>query len=86
MPKEKPYYINIDKLLKHDAIDKFMFAYVTGMRRALPGNHLNKCIEMFKDEFLLSEDNYPLESALQTYYRMLKSYRVYRKTQLGLDK
>ena len=60
MPKEKRYYINIDKLMKYDALDKFMFAYVLGMQRALPSNPLNKCIEMFMEDFMLHEDIYPL--------------------------
>ena len=79
MPKEKPFYIDIEKLLKYDKLDTFMFGYVMGMQRALPSNPLNKCIEMYKEDFMLHEDNYSLDHALQTYYRILESYREYRK-------
>jgi len=85
MPKRKQYYIDTDRLLLYDSLDKFMFGYVWAAREILPSLKINKAIEMFKEDFLLSEDTYPLDGALQTYYRMLESYRTYRKNELGLD-
>lgn len=86
MPKDKRFYVDTPKLLRWDSLDKFMFGYVMGMQRALPGNQLNKCMEMYMDDFLLNEDNYPLDHGLMMWYRMLKSYRTYRKDLQKLDK
>jgi len=80
MPKEKQYYIDLPKMLKADSLDKLMFAYILGMQRALPGQSLTRCMDMFMEDFLLHEDNYPKDHGLQAYYRMLKFYRIYRKT------
>ena len=86
MARRKPFYVNTKKLMMYDSLDKLMFGYVLGMQRALPGNKLNRCVEMFMDEFNLHEDNYPLDHGLQTYYRMLKSFQEYRKGDGKFDK
>ena len=79
MPKDKKIYIDIPKFYRYDAIDKFMFAYINGVRRAVPSTSIHKAMELFMDDFLLTEDEYPMEQAKQTWYRMMESYKEYRK-------
>lgn len=86
MSKEKQYYIDIDKLLKYDSLDKFMFGFTEGLRYGLPSVHITKAIDSYMEHFCLNEDNYPRDHALQNYYRMLESYRKYRKNVQQLDK
>lgn len=79
MPKAKKYYIDTPKFILYDALDKSMFAYVMGIRDALPSVTLHRAIELFMDKYCLHEDNYPMEQAKQTWYRMHESYKLYRK-------
>jgi hypothetical protein len=80
MSKEKPFENKIQAFYKKNAIDLVMFGYVLGMRRGLPAVNINKSIELFLDEFGLSEDDYPLRSAIVTYERILKDYWTSKKS------
>lgn len=80
MPKKKKYYVNLPKLILYEALDLLMFSYIMGMQRGMPSATLKKCMELFIDDYNLNEDNYPMEQALQTWYRMHKMYVVFRKT------
>lgn len=75
MPKRKKYYIDIPKLLLYDTLDKLMFGYVMCGRRTLPSASLKMLVEAFMEDYNLCEDDYPVEQALQTWYRMFDSYR-----------
>lgn len=79
MPKRKKYYIDFPKLLLYEAFDHLMFSYILGMQRGMPSATLKKCMELFMEDYNLNEDNYPMEQALQTWYRMFKSYVIFRK-------
>ena len=74
MSKEKPFENKIPAFYKKNAIDIAMFGWVLGMRRGLPAVKTNKSIELFLHEFKLSEDDYPLRSALVTYERIQKEF------------
>lgn len=80
MPKKKKFYVDVPKMLLYETLDNHLFAYVMGMQRALPSATLQRSIELFMEDYNLHEDNYPLDQAKQTWYRMLESYRVFRKT------
>jgi len=79
MPKKKKLYTNVPKLLLYEAVDHCLFAYVTGMQRAMPSVSLTKALELFMEEFNLTEDEYPLDHARLTWYRMMKDFRDFRK-------
>lgn len=79
MPKKKKYYVNLPKLLIHEPLDLIMFGYQLGAKDALPSAEIRKIGEMFMDTFNITEDEYPLEGALQNYYRMFKKYVEMRK-------
>jgi hypothetical protein len=80
MSKEKPFENRIPAFYKKNAVDLMLFAYVCGMRRALPAVKTNKCVELYLNEFELSEDDYPLRSAIVTYERLLKDYFTSKKS------
>ena len=80
MPKKKQFFINLPKLVLFDTLDNNMFGYIMGMKKAMPSLTLKRCMEMFMDDYNLSEDNYPLEQGLQTWYRMFNAYKEFRKT------
>jgi hypothetical protein len=79
MPKDKGMYVNLPKLLKRQAIDLIMLGYVMGYRHvsSIPVLQIRKGIQLFMSDMNLSEDDYPLESAVVTYYRMLKEYNKF---------
>ena len=76
MPKEKGLYVHLPRLLKRQAVDLIMLGYVMGYRHvsAIPVLQIKKGIEEFKKDMNFSEEDYPLQSALVTYYRMLDEY------------
>ena len=79
MPKKKKLYVDLPKLLLYEAVDHCLFSYVLGMQRAIPTVSLAKALDMFLEEFNLSEDEYPLEHAKITWYRMMEDYKDFRK-------
>ena len=80
MPKKKKLYVDVPKLLLYETIDHLLFAYIMGVQEIAPTASLQKSVELFMERFNLNEDNYPLDQAKQTWYRMLESYREFRKT------
>ena len=84
MLKEKLFENRIQAFYKKNAIDLMLFAYVKGSKHALPAmdkdSATNRCVESFLKEFDLSEDDYPLRSAIVTYERILKDYWASKKT------
>jgi len=80
MSKPKKYYMDVPKMLLYETLDNHLFAYIMGMQRGMPSATLQRTIELFMEDYNLNEDNYPLDQAKQTYYRMLESYRKFRKT------
>lgn len=79
LPQER-VKISIPKMFKRQALDNLLFGFIEGMKAALPSLTINECIEMFQYKFDLSEDEYPLRSAWQTYNRMTKEYFDTKRT------
>lgn len=76
MPKEKRIYANLPKILHRDAVDLLLYGYVWGYR-----NHneikifeVTEACRQFINDMGLSEDEYGLECAIQTFYRMHLTY------------
>jgi len=81
MRKEKPFKTVIPKLYKRAAEDLLLYAYVTGVQRALPDVSTKKAIELFMKEFDLSESDYPYNCAYTTFGRIRKEHYVLQKSQ-----
>ncbi len=71
--KQKGYLYSIHKFYTYQTFDMIMFGYVLGATRVLPTLSVNKAIEMFLDAFNLCEDEYCVEAARASYYRIMKS-------------
>jgi hypothetical protein len=78
MPKKKKLYANMEKLLVKEAIDHLMFGYIICGRRTLPSVSLKHMMECSMEDFCLGEDDYPLDLAIQNWYRMFKEYVEFR--------
>jgi len=78
MPKDKN--IEIAKIYRHQTIDNWLFSYVIAMRRCDEEKTLKQMLLMFAKDFNLSEDEYPLESMIQKWYKMGKDYLNEEKT------
>ena len=81
MPKEKGMYVNLPRLLRRQTVDILMLGYVIGYSKnaPIPILQIRKGIVKFMEEMSLSEDEYPIESAVVTYYRMLREYNSFKK-------
>ena len=85
MPREKGLYVHLPRLLKRQAVDLMMLGYVMGYRHTspIPVLQIKRGIEKFKEDMGFSEDDYPLQSAIVTYDRMLDEYnkmKIYDKS------
>lgn len=80
MPKDKGLYVDIPKLLKRQTIDVLMLGYVLGYRHSsiFKVLQVKKGIEAFMIDTGLGEDDYPLDSAIVTFYRMFKEYNKFK--------
>jgi hypothetical protein len=81
MPKEKNVIEAVNSLYKIQALDMAMFGYVLGMRTSLPSVSIDRCIISFMQEFNLSEDDYPKDSANCQFYRFYEMMRESRKSE-----
>lgn len=82
MPKKKGFYINLPKFVTRDALDKIMFGFVLGYkyRGIIPIMLVKEAIMKFQEEFNLTDDEYPLDSAVVTFYNILKEYQEFVKS------
>ena len=80
MPKEKGLYESIPKIYRHQSIDNFLFGYAIAFKRCDSDVSLKDVLLMFSKDFGLSEDEYPLESMLQKWYKMSHDYINEKKT------
>lgn len=80
MPKQKGLYIDLPRLLVRETIDKLMLGYVLGYRNISPIRVLQvtKGIKSFMEDMQLTEEDYPLDSAIVTFYRMLNEYNSFK--------
>jgi hypothetical protein len=81
MPKTKGLYVSLPKLLTRQAVDILMLGYVMGYSDSapIPILQIRKGVEKFMQRMDLQEDDYPLDSAIVTYYRMLGEYNNFAK-------
>lgn len=72
MPKEKGMYLNMSRLLTRQTIDHILLGYVLGYRHSsqLPVLQVRAAIDKFIDDFQLSEDDYPFETCMRTFYKL----------------
>jgi hypothetical protein len=56
-----------------------MFGYVLGVTSALPSVTIKKAIELFMEDFNISEDDYSYDSARARFYEYYEQYREFRK-------
>jgi len=73
--KQKGYLYSIHRFYQYQALDLVMFGYVLGATKTLPSLPITKAVEMFLSDFNLCEDEYCLETARFTFYRILKSLK-----------
>lgn len=78
MSKEKPFENKIPAFYKKNAVDLMMFGFVRGVKHTLPSmdrdSATNRCVESFLKEFGLTEDDYPIESAMRTHTRITEDF------------
>lgn len=81
MPKRKRIYDGLPKILYRDTIDKMLFGYVLGFRNrnSLQVLEIREGCAQFLKDMELSEDDYSLENAMQTFYRMHLTYNDFQK-------
>lgn len=65
----------IPRIYKRSALNKLMYGYVKGMRRALSTISVEYAIEEFMKDFGLTHDTYNKLSALSAFNRMQQEHR-----------
>ena len=80
MPRETELNKRIPKIYRHQTIDNWMFSYVLAIQECDKEATLKDALLMFSKSFNLSEDDYPLESMIQKWYKMGKDYLNEEKT------
>jgi len=72
MPKEKELYLCVPRLLRKETLDRLMLGYVLGYRNISPIRILQvrAAIKQFIDDFELTEDDFPLDSAVVRFYNL----------------
>ena len=74
MPKQRSLFVDIPKLYRRQAIDLIMYGYVHGLKKAMPSLSMDECIELFKEENGIGEDDLALGTAVSTIKRMRLEY------------
>ena len=81
MPKTKRIYGKLPKILIRDTTDKMLFGYVMGFRNrnTLGILEIREGCEQFLKDMELDEEDYSLENAQQTFYRMHLTFNEFKK-------
>jgi hypothetical protein len=74
MPKEKPFKLDIKAFYKANAEDLLLFAFISGVQHFLPAIQTKTLVESFKEQFNLSEEDYPSDCAIQNFQTMKKRF------------
>jgi hypothetical protein len=86
MSRSKGFYreLDISKILYRTTIDHFMFSHVIGYSKnsLIPVLQVTAGIRSFMETWRLSEDGYPLNSAIITFYRMYEEANVAKELTL----
>jgi len=69
----------IHKFHKRKLYESMMFAYVLGIRRALPAVTIEHSLILFQKEFCMTEEEFPIDSAKVIFHRMMQEYYDYQK-------
>lgn len=79
MPRIKKYENRIPAFYRRQALDIMLFTHVTALREftAVDGKYTMKieaAIDNFMEVYCISEDEFPIESALTTYNRVQQNF------------
>ena len=79
MPNERPLEGSLPKLLTRETMDRLMLGYVLGFRHISPLKVLQvkAAIEEFKNDLGLSEDEFPLQSAIVRFYSLYDDFKAF---------
>ena len=83
MPKTNPIEESIPKLYRRNALNLSMFAFIRGVRAALPTVSVPLAIDMFMEHYGLNDDNFNRGSARNTYNFMQKELLTFKRTDNG---
>jgi len=74
MSKVKPIEKKIPALFRRNSLDHMMFGFVHGVRNVLPSTSIKEAVSLFMSTQDLTEDDYPLTSAMTIFNRMNKEF------------
>lgn len=74
MARKKRVVYNSEEMFRQDKYDDWIFAYFTGVRKAMPTANLKQIALNFQRDFHLSEDKLALEIILASYHRSLGKF------------
>lgn len=64
----------LGRFARRDTVDKTLFGFVRGMRRAMPNVTLEKAVTIFAHEFGIAGEDWNIPSQIQRYKRMEKEF------------
>jgi len=64
----------LGRFARRDTVDKTMFGFVRGMRRAMPNVTLENAVRIFASEFGIAGDQWNIPSQVMRYKRMEKDF------------
>lgn len=80
MPKKKRAIIKFHRfVVNYDTLDKMMFAHVIAIQRVLPSTSQTRAVELFMEMYGLTEDDYPLNGALNKFNVMRKDFYEFKE-------
>lgn len=85
MPRRKKAFLDIPLLYQRQCLDHIMFGYVNGIKKAMPSVGIAECIQYFMEDNGLEEEDFPLETACTTYWRMMKEYYESQRSKYKKD-
>lgn len=74
MPQEKPIEKSIPSFYKKSALDLCMYAYVQGVMDFLPGMKTREVIKYFMKQYNLTEEDYPIETAVKNFSKIKNDF------------
>lgn len=74
MARKKRVLYRFAEIYRQDKLDDWIFAYFTGVRRAIPTAKLKTIALNFQQSFDLTEDDLALDIILASYHRSLNKY------------
>ena len=70
MPKQTTFRKQFGSLLKSHYDEFGLYMFITGQKVLAPSLHIKDCALAYLNYWGISEDMWPLESAIQAYYRL----------------